>query len=162
LPASIPEIGLRVGLDINPLRMSDREQARWLRALVWPDQVERFARLSAAIEMTGPHPIDVREGDVFALLPRLVGEADPRLHACVAHSYMMNQMTHEQRLALEQTFLDMSRDRPITRIFIEWLDGGTWPLLEVHEYESGRRTRGGVVATCHWHGEWLEWSDERG
>ena len=40
-----------------------RCRPRWLEACVWPDQVERFERLGAAIEIANRVGVDVRRGD---------------------------------------------------------------------------------------------------
>ncbi|WP_315975731.1 DUF2332 domain-containing protein [Phyllobacterium sp. A18/5-2] len=44
LPAAMPKIVWRAGLDLNPLEVSDPEQAVWLERLVWPEQRHRLAR----------------------------------------------------------------------------------------------------------------------
>jgi len=50
IPAAMPQIAWRAGLDLNPLDVSDPEQAAWLRTLVWPEQTDRLARLCAAMK----------------------------------------------------------------------------------------------------------------
>jgi hypothetical protein len=41
LPAALPTVATRVGLDLHPLDVRDPDAALWLRALVWPDEVGR-------------------------------------------------------------------------------------------------------------------------
>ncbi|HUZ56387.1 MAG TPA: DUF2332 family protein [Streptosporangiaceae bacterium] len=36
LPARVPEISWRAGLDLNPLDVSSDDDVRWLSCLVWP------------------------------------------------------------------------------------------------------------------------------
>jgi hypothetical protein len=56
-------IAARRGFDVRPLNALDPDTERWLRACVWPGQVERLARLDQAIEafrglaMTGDAPV---------------------------------------------------------------------------------------------------------
>ena len=41
-PARVmPEVVARVGVDLDPVDVTDADDARWLRACVWPDQRER-------------------------------------------------------------------------------------------------------------------------
>jgi hypothetical protein len=47
----IPMIGARVGLDREPIDLTDDDSVRWLMACVWPDQHDRFERLRGAIEI---------------------------------------------------------------------------------------------------------------
>jgi hypothetical protein len=68
----------RVGFDLRPLDVLDEEDARWLRACVWPGQASREVRLAEAIAafrtlQQGPDAPEVRTaeaGDVPGLLPR--------------------------------------------------------------------------------------------
>lgn len=45
----IPRVVERTGFDLRPLDPADDEDARWLRACVWPGQADRAARLDQAI-----------------------------------------------------------------------------------------------------------------
>ena len=63
IPArAMPEVVARVGVDLDPVDVTDADDARWLRACVWPDQPERAARLEAemALAATAPPPAAAR------------------------------------------------------------------------------------------------------
>ena len=47
-----PQVGLRLGLERDPVDLSDREARDWLKALVWPDHRDRYLRLEQALEAT--------------------------------------------------------------------------------------------------------------
>ena len=56
-------VAARWGLDANPLDASDPDDARWLRALVWPGEDAREARLVAALAVAaGDAPPASRAG----------------------------------------------------------------------------------------------------
>ncbi|MEU4427041.1 DUF2332 family protein, partial [Actinoplanes sp. NPDC024001] len=55
-PARVPEIVWRAGLDLNPLHVTDPADAAWLRALIWPEQDHRRARLRAAARIAAADP----------------------------------------------------------------------------------------------------------
>src|SRR3954466_15591436 len=44
-PRAIPEVVARVGVVVDPIDVTDTDEARWLRACLPPDQPERLARL---------------------------------------------------------------------------------------------------------------------
>ncbi len=74
LPARIPSFRTRLGVDRDPIDVTDPDAARWLEACVWPDQADRFHRLRAAIALataTPPHDPAGRCG-------RIVGRRDRR------------------------------------------------------------------------------------
>ena len=78
VPGTHPPIVAAIGLDTDPIDVGDPLQARWLEACVWPDQVERFERLGAAIEIANCEGVDIRRGDAVETVAALVAEAaDP-------------------------------------------------------------------------------------
>jgi len=75
LPALMPQIVWRAGLDLNPLDVSDPADTHWLETLIWPEQTERLARIRAAIEIARRDPARIVRGDALDGLPALVAEA---------------------------------------------------------------------------------------
>jgi hypothetical protein len=53
---SLPQIALRVGLDLAPIKVDDVEATLWLRALIWPEQRERITLLSHALQLAQQDP----------------------------------------------------------------------------------------------------------
>src|SRR5262249_46962829 len=49
--APLPTVADRIGLDIAPVALDDAAATRWLEACVWPEHVERFATLRAALAL---------------------------------------------------------------------------------------------------------------
>ena len=64
LPSRVPAIAWRAGLDLNPLRVTDDADVRWLSCLVWPGESDRAARLAAAIAVARRDPPAVHRGDL--------------------------------------------------------------------------------------------------
>ncbi|KZN23544.1 hypothetical protein A4G99_11605 [Haladaptatus sp. R4] len=48
LPDEFPRVASRIGIDLNPLDVRDETDARWLRALVWPEHEDRHRLLRGA------------------------------------------------------------------------------------------------------------------
>jgi hypothetical protein len=49
LPAKVPTIVWRAGLDLNPLDAAGPAQRAWLETLVWPEHTDRLVNLRAAL-----------------------------------------------------------------------------------------------------------------
>jgi hypothetical protein len=64
LPASLPQIAWRAGLDLNPLDAGEAAQAAWLEALVWPEQAGRLAGLRSALRLAAAQRPRVVAGDL--------------------------------------------------------------------------------------------------
>lgn len=66
---AIPEVVARVGVDLDPVDVTDAEDARWLRACLRPDQPERIARLEAEMALAATDPPLLLQGDIVEVMP---------------------------------------------------------------------------------------------
>ncbi len=71
VPTALPEVVARIGIDLNPLDVTDPDDLAWLRALVWPGPVEaeRLQRLDAAAAIAAQEPPRLLTGDLLDQLP---------------------------------------------------------------------------------------------
>ena len=83
LPDAVPRIAWRAGLDLHPVDPADPDARRWLECLVWPEHVERAARLGAALDVAAALRPDVRAGDMTVDLADLLVEARVSAEAAV-------------------------------------------------------------------------------
>ena len=70
LPADLPEIVWRAGLDLNPIDLTDAEQVRWLELLIWPGMEYRLEMLHEAVAVARQDPPRVVEGDLTTATSR--------------------------------------------------------------------------------------------
>jgi hypothetical protein len=75
VPERMPDIVWRAGLDLNPLDLTNDDDATWLETLVWPEQHERRARIRAAMQIARAHPSRIVAGDAVDALPALAAQA---------------------------------------------------------------------------------------
>ncbi len=106
LPATLPEICWRAGLDLNPLDVWSDADMGWLEALIWPDQHERIANLRAAIAVARKSPPRVMTGDLVNSLPALVAEAPSQATLVVFHSAVLSYIADRAR---REQFIDLVR-----------------------------------------------------
>jgi len=150
-----PRVASRLGLERNPVDLASRDDRDWLRALVWPDHVSRFARLEQAIAIASRETLPIRRGDALELLPDALAEAPARETVCVYHSFVTYQFSQEQRAALDDLLIAASLRRPVSRLAFEGTLSGDAPLL-LYDYEAGVKTKQ-LLARCQPHGGWIEW-----
>lgn len=79
LPGNPAELAIaaRFGLDANPLVADDPDDARWLRALVWPGEDAREARLSAALRVAGGNRRELFVASCQQILSAFLGSRRP-------------------------------------------------------------------------------------
>jgi hypothetical protein len=150
-----PRVAFRIGLERNPVDLSRIDERDWLRAFVWPDQVERFSRLEAALRIRAEETPPILEGDALELLPDALSGIPGDVAACVYHTFVTYQFSDEKRAALNDLLVAASLRRPLWRLSWEGTLAGDAPLL-LHGYRDGVRNTQ-LLANCQAHGAWLDW-----
>lgn len=153
-------VATRAGLDPNPLRADDPDDARWLRALVWPGEEAREERLSAALRVAATDPPRIVTGSLPGDLERLLALAPPGATPVVMHSATLAYLPRSGRDAVEAALR---------------ASGARWVSFEGPTVVSSLRGAlaadlrgsdrphfvlaldGEPVARCGAHGGWVQW-----
>lgn len=89
LPARLPEVVWRAGLDLNPLDVTDPDDLAWLDALIWPEHTHRRDRLRAAAQVAAAEPPLLVRGDLVDGLPALAARAPADATLVVFHTSVL-------------------------------------------------------------------------
>ena len=154
LPARIPAITWRAGLDLNPLDVTCEDDVRWLSCLVWPGEGDRAQRLAAAIASARRDPPPVHRGDMLTGLPSLVAQAPADATLVIYHTSALWYAPAEQREQFART---------VRGLGATWLaseppgvvPGTEGPARDGHSCVLARD--GHVIAVTESHGTWLQW-----
>jgi hypothetical protein len=157
LPARLPAIAWRAGLDLNPLDVTRGDDVRWLSCLVWPGESDREARLAAAIAAAHRDPPPVHRGDLLTDLPALAAQAPAEATLVVFHSAVLAYVAPENRERFAGTV------RGLRAVWLSNEAPGAVPGLPLTEFREGTFVlgRGGrtPLAFADGHGAWLHWLD---
>ena len=168
VPMSVPDIVTSRGIDVAPLDVTDPDDARWLQACCWPDQSDRFERLSEAIAVARVHPPEIVVGDAVDMIGATVESAGSNGHPVVTTSWVMNYLTPTERRRFVARLDVIGADRDLSWVVAEspaltpelpHPPGSTTEqttALTVITWRDGRRSAE-HLATCHPHGYWLHW-----
>jgi hypothetical protein len=155
LPAQLPAITWRAGLDLNPLDVTSDDDVRWLSCLVWPGEGDREQRLAAAIAAARRDPPVVHRGDLLTDLPALAAQAPAGATLVVYHSAVLAYVTPADR----QRFAGIVRGLPAI-----WLSNegpAVLPGVPVPAYQGApfvlARDGQTPLAITDGHGTWLQW-----
>jgi hypothetical protein len=86
LPArAMPEVVARIGVDLDPIDVTDADEARWLRACLPPDEPERGARLAAEMALAATAPPLLLRGDAVEVLPEALARVPADALPVVTH-----------------------------------------------------------------------------
>jgi Uncharacterized protein conserved in bacteria (DUF2332) len=155
LPAQVPEVAWRAGLDLNPLDVTSDDDVRWLRCLVWPGETDRQERLSAAIETARRDPPPIYRGDLLTDLPGLVSQAPGDATVVVYHSAVLGYVRRADRAEFART---------VGALGVTWLSnegpgllpGTAIPGCGPHGFVLAKDGTEPLALTES-HGVWLEW-----
>lgn len=174
VPSSHPSIATAVGIDPSPIDLDDVDQARWLEACVWPDQIERFERLRSAIDLARAVGVDVRTGDAVNDVTAIVTDVVRVGHATLTTSWVMNYLAADERRAfvaaldeVAATGTDCSWVYAESPALCPELPGippatdSDQPTAVVAVHWRGGRRRAEHLANAHPHGAWMHWLPSR-
>jgi hypothetical protein len=155
LPARVPEIAWRAGLDLNPLDVTSDDDVRWLSCLVWPGEGDREQRLAAAIATARRDPPAVHRGDLLTDLPALAAQAPAGATLVVYHSAVLAYVTPGDRARFAATV------RALPAVWLSSEGPGVVPGLPSPPYQGApfvlARDGATPLALADGHGTWLQW-----
>ncbi len=163
LPARIPAIAWRAGLDLSPLDVTSDDDMRWLSCLVWPGEGDRQDRLAAAIASARRDPPALQRGDLVADLPALAASAPADATLVIYHSAVLYQVAAADRERFVST---------VRGLGAVWLSSEAPGIVPGTDLDDGsdrgdaRRASlftnvlardGRALAIADGHGAWLHW-----
>lgn len=107
VPAVIPEVAWRAGIDLNPLDVNDADDIAWLNALIWPEHDDRRGRLREAVCIARADPPRIVSGDLNETLPALAASAPQEATLIVFHTAVLAYLKRDDRERFRQTISEL-------------------------------------------------------
>ncbi len=148
------------GCDVAPVDLTDEKQALRLKAYIWPEFTERFARMDAAIDAANTFPPDVvRMRAVDFLRDRLKRPQEEGTTRVLMHSVVWQYIPRDERDEIVELMEDAgsmaSEERPLAWVSLEANRDTHRHELTVSYWPRGDMRR--RLATAHPHGKWIDW-----
>jgi hypothetical protein len=93
----------RAASDVSPIDVTSPDGRLAMLSFVWPDQLMRFERLDAAIDIATQHGIDVAGADAGAWVDEQLRERRPGATSVVFHSIVWQYLSRDTRQQLRAT-----------------------------------------------------------
>jgi hypothetical protein len=116
---AMPEVVARVGVDRDPIDVTDADDARWLRACLWPDQPERVARLEAEMALAATAPPLLLRGDAVEMLPAALARVPADALPVVTTTWALSRLPLESRLRFLHRLDEAATDRAVAWVSAE-------------------------------------------
>jgi hypothetical protein len=116
---AMPEVVARVGVDPDPVDVTDADDARWLRACLGPDQPEQLARLEAEMALAATTPRLLVQGDPVEVLPDALAHVPTDALAVVTTTWALSRFPLERRLRFLHRLDDAAAARAVAWVSVE-------------------------------------------
>ncbi len=152
---SFPEIGLRLGVDLNPVDVHDPDATLWLRALVWPGDKRRAELLQQAIEVAKQDPPSLMAGDGAELLASMLERVPKDGALCIFR--MFTNLSPKGREQFSSLIAHHGSERDLFLVSTSGKGShADQSAIELVSYIDGVRSEK-LLANCENHGQWIEW-----
>ncbi|MFD7039015.1 DUF2332 domain-containing protein [Rhodococcus jostii] len=115
----MPQVVARIGVDLDPVDVTDADEARWLRACLWPDQPERIARLDAEMALAATAPPLLLQGDAVEVMPDAVARVPADALPVVTTTWALSRFPVESRLRFLDRLDEAAASRPVAWVSVE-------------------------------------------
>jgi hypothetical protein len=116
---TMPEVAARVGIDLDPVDVTDPDAARWLRACLWPDQPKRLASLGAEMALAATAPPLMLQGDAVEMLPEALGRVPADALPVITTTWTLSHFPLEGRLRFLHRLDEAAADRAVAWVSVE-------------------------------------------
>lgn len=153
--------------------MRSADTQAWLRALIWPEHLDRMATLDRAVALAAADPPRLVQGDLADDLPALAAGVPPGMPLVVTDTWVLAYVAPARRLEFVRALrrVAAARGEPAWLISCEGQavlaslalgigqaprDGsGGFSALSLHRFDPDGTSRHDLLAECHAHGRWL-------
>lgn len=172
-PTVLPQIADRVGLDQSVVEVTDPAATSWLLACLWPDDLDRFRRLEAALDVAIARRDEVRfvEGDMVERIADSAALVTDDVRLVIMDCWAAAYLPPSRRGELAAAIARIAAARPVTWVSMEapavCRDLGVLGADAVLSHPGSSvvcvttlgatPTSPSLAAEVHNHGLWLDW-----
>ncbi len=165
---AMPEVVARVGVHLDPVDVTDPDDARWLRACLRPDQPEQVARLEAGMALAATAPALLLRGDAIEMMPDAFARVPAHALPVVITTWALSHFPLESRLRFLHRLDEAAAGRAVAWVSAEGV--GVAPTIPTlgDRRASGHSIIGltvfdraalhaDAIGRCWSQGRWLAW-----
>jgi hypothetical protein len=182
LAPGLPRVAERVGIDIEPLNLSDGTVRQWLAACI-PQEIGAVTRFHDAVAVATAHPTRLVRGDVLSTLPGVLASIPDGLLVCLVDSYVHVFLDGDDLHRFRELVAAVGAERDLDWVSLDPLVpmgasatdsvigvrvppaliernriDGVFGVLSRIGYRDGKRSAA-LLGVAHPGAAWLEWLD---
>lgn len=115
-----PEVTSRLGIDQQPVQLTDPDQRAWLEAFIWPEDVAGLATLRNAVDLAvTAGTATVAQGDATTDTARLLADLPGSEPVVVFTASLLSYLNAAARTAFAGQLDEAAQRRPVAWVFTE-------------------------------------------
>jgi hypothetical protein len=152
----LAKVVARRGCDASPIDPCTEEGRLTLQSYLWPDQVERFRQLAAAIDVARRTPATVDQGNAPDWVEAALALGELGVATVVYHSIVWQYLSNADRESFERV-MAVAAEAATPKKPLAWLrfePGGNAAEVRLQLWPSGKDR---LLARCGFHGKPVQW-----
>jgi hypothetical protein len=132
VPRAFPSIPWRLGIDSDPVDVTDSHAVNWLVGLVSPDDRKRMDLLKAALSIARQNAPQLLKGKAVDVLTSALSSIPDGLVPCIFHSFTTHHFSRDELKQFDEIRESFGQQRELYSISLEWQrsDGQVLPRQE--------------------------------
>lgn len=116
---AMPPVAARIGIDPDPIEVTDPQESRWLRACTPADRTNQVAELNDALTLLTSAPARLLAGNPVDVLPDVIADVPAEAVPVVITTWALARHPRDDRVRFWQQLDRAATHRPVAWISVE-------------------------------------------
>jgi hypothetical protein len=153
----------KIGIDQNIIDPTDEDEILWLKALIWPDQLERFTALKEAVKLKALKNIKFIQVQSILDFEIEILKVKKNENLIIYSTHVLYQFSHEQKDAFYSMLDRVGSQRNFYFLSVEGMQilqeryNSEEIVIELTQYNNNKKEPS-FIAETNGHGNWIKWN----
>jgi len=154
----------KIGIDQNIIDLQNEDEILWLKALIWPDQLERFRIMEAALKEAESSGIELVQANTIREFKNVIENVQEKQNLIIFATHVLYQFSNEQRQEFYLMLDEIGKVRDFYFLSVEGIRellakySSKDLVIELTTYKNSNKTEA-LVAETNGHGNWIKWHE---
>ncbi len=170
LESNIPEIFpitqaiSKIGIDQNIIDPTDEDEILWLKALIWPDQLERFTAMNEALKLNHLKNIQFVNAQSISDFEKEILNINRNENLIIYSTHVLYQFLPEQKDTFYAMLDSVASQRDFYFLSVEGIGilqkryDSNEVVIELTHYTNKKKLQS-FIAETNGHGNWIKWKN---
>lgn len=153
----------KIGIDQNIIDLTNEDEILWLKALIWPDQLERFTAMGEALKLEELKNIQFVKAKFISDFEKEILKVNKDENLIVYSTHVLYQFSEDQKDAFHLMLDRIGSHRDFYFLSVEGVEilkqsyNSKEIVIELVHYK-GHKKEQAFIAETNGHGNWIKWN----